>query len=277
MKSLYFYLTVVDALSRDRLTLPTLPGVALRVSRLCQDPDISAARLAREVAHDAAISARLMRVANSAAYRGRPLDNLPQAVTRLGLALTRTLVNRIALEQLYVAGTPALVQRLRAVWARSLEVAALSAVLAARQPHLDPATAMLAGLLREIGVLPLLRLADGQNEHFDDPAELDEMVRKLQARVGTHLLTAWGFPTELAQIPLASSDLARRHDGPPDYADVVCVAAQQEQLARSGLLGRFLRPHLHVLDRLGLPQRFDAYREPGWSERLDAERQLLAA
>lgn len=275
MKSLYFYLTVVDALSRDQLTLPTLPGVALRVSQLCQDADITVARLVREVAQDPAIAARLVRVANSAAYGGRTIENLPQVLARLGLQMTCTLVTRFAIEQLYTAKSPVLAQRLRESWARSLEVAALSSVLARRRPPLDPATAMLGGLLHEIGLLPLIRMADAHPELLDSMSGLDETLQKLKGRVGTHLLRAWNFPATLADVPLASAHPARRHDGPADYGDVVCVAVVQEQRVRTGLLARLMRPHVPAFDKLDLPSRFEL--APEDEEQLAAERQLLAA
>lgn len=277
MKTLYLWLTVVDALSRDQLSLPTLPDVALRVSRLCADPTVSVTRLAREIATDPATAARLMRVANSAAYGSKSLDSLPQAVMRLGLQLTRTLVNRLVLEQLYVARTPALAQLLRASWMRSLEVAAIAAVLARGHTRLNPATAMLAGLLREIGLLPLVSLVEARPELVDRQDALDEGVMRLQARVGTHLLQAWNFPPEMAQIPTLSADLARRHDGPADYADVVCVAALQEQRAHAGLLARLVNPHVPAYEQLGLNARFDLRRDAGSNAQLEAERQLLAA
>ncbi|MFA5941842.1 MAG: HDOD domain-containing protein [Sinimarinibacterium sp.] len=274
---LYLWLTVVDALGRDELNLPTLPDVALRVSRLCADPTVSVARLAREIATDPATAARLMRVANSAAYGGRPLDNLPQAVMRLGLQLTRTLVNRFVLEQMYVARTPALAQILRTSWARSLEVAAIAAVLARSRTKLNPATAMLAGLLHEIGLLPLASLVESRSELVDHPAALREGLMRLQARVGTHLLQAWNFPPELAQVPTLSADPARWHEGPADYADVVCVAALQEQRARAGLLARLVNPHVPAYDQLGLNARFDLRRDAASIAQLEAERQLLVA
>ncbi|MEQ1439176.1 HDOD domain-containing protein [Fontimonas sp. SYSU GA230001] len=278
MKSLYLWLTVVDALNRDELTLPTLPDVALRVSRMCADPDVSAARLAREIATDPASAARLLRAANSAAYGGRPVADLQQAIARLGLPLTRTLVTRYALEQIHVARSPELVRILRASWVRSLEVAALAAVLARSRTPLNPATAMLAGLLREIGLLPLVGLVEARPELNDRPAELEAGLSNLHARVGVHLLRAWNFPDELAQVPVLSADLERQRDGPADYADVVCVAALQQQREHAGLLARLVPPpHSASHDRLGLPPRFNPARDARTATQLAAERVLLSA
>lgn len=272
-----FYLTVVDALSRNKLVLPTLPDIALRVGRLCQAPSTSLVQLAQEIATDPATAARLMQVANSAASGGPPVSNLPRAVARLGLRLTRTLVDRLVLEQMFVSQAPALTQRLRASWARSVETAAIASVLARNFTKLDPATAMLGGLMREIGVLPIIRLAEARNSLVANPAALEEVLQQLQARVGVHLLRSWRFPEELAEIPVNSSDEAREHDGPPDYADVVCVAAMQQRLPQEGLLARLTRARFPALDKLGLPRRFDLLRYSESAAQLDGDRLLLAA
>lgn len=272
-----FYLTVVDALSRNKLTLPTLPDVAVRVGRQCQEPSTSLTRLAEEIATDPATAARLMQVANSAAYGGgRPVTNLPRAVARLGLRLTRTLVNRMVLEQIFVARVPALSARLQAIWARSVEVAATASVLARNYTSLDPATAMLGGLILEIGALPIIRLAEFRGNLVQNPAALDEVLASLQARVGTYLLRAWNFPSELIDIPFAATNQAREHGGPADYADVVCVAALQQGLPDQGFLARITRAHIPALDKLGLPQRFDLRRQAECEAQLEGERLLLA-
>src|SRR5688572_1435162 len=91
------YRAVVDALTQDRLTLPTLPEVAMRISQATQDERTTASRLANEIARDPAIAVRLLRVANSSALcGGRKIDNLQQAITRLGMPLVRSLVTGLA-------------------------------------------------------------------------------------------------------------------------------------------------------------------------------------
>jgi HD-like signal output (HDOD) protein len=271
------YLTVVDALTRDRLPLPTLPDVALRIGRLCEDPQLSMDRLADEIARDPASAARLMQVANSAAFTGRPFDNLPRAVARLGLGLTRTLVTRLTMEQMFRSRWPSLDARLRQSWAESLELAALASALARPQAQLRPATAMLAGLVCEVGVLPIIRLAEERPELADDPAALDDTIRQLQARVGTHLLTAWNFPPGLAVIPLASVDESREHAGPADYADVVCAARVQLRRPQQGFLSRLLRGRSPALDKLGLSPHADPRDDTAFATRFSNDSLLLAA
>lgn len=223
-----FHRVVIDALARDRLVLPTLPEIALHVRQLAQRDDVSAAALALELQKDASLSVRLLRVANSAAQRGgHRVDNVRQAVTRLGFDYTRLLVSGLAIEQMFARGAPLIEARLRASWQQSAEVAAAAQVLAAQCTLLNPEMAMLAGLVHDIGVLAILRLAESHQSALDDPRELDNVIDVLSPRVGSMVLQAWHFPAELIDVPQQWRQFDEAHDGPPHYADVVRVAVLQ--------------------------------------------------
>ena len=77
----------------NRIQLPTLPEVALKVRDEVERENTDAHTIAKMVGNDAALSARLLQVANSPLYRGRvEIDSIQQAVTRLGLKMVRSLV-----------------------------------------------------------------------------------------------------------------------------------------------------------------------------------------
>lgn len=220
-----FHRIVVDALARDRLVLPTLPEIALHVRQLAQRDDISAADLANEINKDPALAVRLLRVANSAAARGgHRVDNVRQAVTRLGFDYTRLLVSGLAVEQMFARGAPWLEARLRSAWQHSLEVAMSAQVLATHCSLLNPEMAMLGGLIHQIGVLPILRLAESHQDSLLFAEDLDAVLDQLAPRIGTLVLQAWHFPEELAEIPEQWPRLHDDHDGTPSYADVIRVA-----------------------------------------------------
>lgn len=220
-----FHRIVIDALARDRLVLPTLPEIALHVRQLAQRDDVSAAMLAAEINKDPALAVRLIRVANSAAQRGgHRVDNVRQALTRLGFDYTRLLVTGLAMEQMYARGAAGQEQRLRKAWQHSVEVAAIAHEIAAQCTLLNPEMAMLAGLIYDIGVLPVLRLADAHRESLVFDEDLDEVLIQLAPKIGTLVLQAWHFPAELVDLPVRWRDLSADHDGAPTYADVVRVA-----------------------------------------------------
>lgn len=271
------YRAVVDALTQDRLTLPTLPEVAMRVGQATQNENVTAAQLAVEIGRDPAIAVRLLRVANSSALcGGRKIDNLQQAITRLGMGLVRSLVQGLALEQLFFSRSPALKERLRRTWANSLEVAALSQVLASQCTVLRPELAMLAGLAHEIGTLPVIRIAETLGDEIPDAAALDRVVRSLQPRIGRMVLQAWDFPEVLVEVPSRWMDFARTHDGPADYIDVVTVAALQSHENRKGRLAGIDRARVPAFLKLDISPEVDVFEIEGVQERFEESHAALA-
>ena len=59
------YTTIINDLQKGKLVLPTLPEVALKVREVANNPDVTAVQLADVITTDAALSARLLKVANS--------------------------------------------------------------------------------------------------------------------------------------------------------------------------------------------------------------------
>jgi len=269
---------VVDALTQDRLTLPTLPEVAMRIGQATQDERATASQLAIEIGRDPAIAVRLLRVANSSALSaGRKVDNIQQAVTRLGMGLVRSLVTGLALEQLFFSRAPALKERLRKTWANSLEVAALAQVLASHCTVLRPELAMLAGLSHEIGALPVIRMAESFGEDVTDIAALDRVIRNLQPRVGRMVLQAWDFPDELVEVPSRWMDFGRTHEGPADYVDVVTVAALQSHQNREGRLAGIDRHRVPAFLKLDISPEVDVFEIDGVQERFEESRAAMSA
>jgi HD-like signal output (HDOD) protein len=273
-----FYRAVVDALTRDQLNLPSLPEVALRIGDLSRQEDVSITRLAEEIGKDPAMSVRLLRVANSAfGSSGRRVDTLTQAVTRLGLQMTRLLVTGLAVELMFVSRSPQAQDRLRKTWVRSTEVAALAQLLARHCTVLRPEIAMLAGLVHDIGVLPIVRLAEAEPGLCPSPAALDAVITRLRARVGRLVLQAWNFPEELLDVPYYSQDPYRNHAGAADYIDLVLVAVLQSHSAGDDLLSRIDRHAVSAFARLDLNPDIDVLEVADYLAEYDANRSGLAA
>ena len=79
-------------IQQDKLLLPTLPDVALKVRQRSAEADISLLDMADVIAQDPALAARMIKVANSA-FMGRSIkvNTLNQAVTRIGLSQIRNI------------------------------------------------------------------------------------------------------------------------------------------------------------------------------------------
>jgi putative nucleotidyltransferase with HDIG domain len=248
-----FRAALLEDLHTDRLTLPTLPEVALRVQAALEDPDISAGQLAETLASDAALSARLIKVANSAAFRGRtPADSLRAAITRLGMSVVRRLTTGLAMQQMFQATTDATDRLLREVWEHSTQVAAISQVLARHFTRLKPDEALLAGLVHDIGKLPIITWAEREPRVLEDEAVLEQLLTQLHTEVGRSILEAWAFPPELVAVAAEHEQVQRTASGGPDYVDVVLVANLQSHLGGPHPLGQTDCSQVSAFGRLGL-------------------------
>lgn len=229
---------LLEDLAHNRLVLPTLPEVALRVRDTVEDENASAGQIADIVATDPALAARLFQIANSPLYRGgKPIDHLKMAITRLGLTVVRNVVTSLAMQQIFQPTTDALDRRFRRIWEHSTEVAALSSVLAKQYTRLRPDEAMLAGLVHEIGALPILSRAEEQPALVEDEACLDALLQKATGPVGEAILKAWGFADALVRVPNGVRDLKYDGGDKPDYVDVVQVAKLQALFGTRDPLG----------------------------------------
>ena len=244
---------LIEDLESGNLQLPTLPEVALRVRDVVDDENASANQIAEIIAQDAALSARLLQVANSPLYRGRQeIDRLSMVVSRLGNKLVRNLVTSQVMKQMFQATNDMVDKRLRDVWEHSVQVAAIARALAANTPGVMPDQAMLAGLLHDIGTLPILYRAEERDELLETPGLLDELILRLHTRIGGAILKHWKFPDMLVAVAAEHENLERDHPGPADLIDVVQVANLQSHMDTDHPLAIVDWSSVSAFQRLGL-------------------------
>ena len=160
-----FLVHVKTELDANRLILPTLPDVALKVRDAVSKGDATAQKLAEMIITDAALSARLIQVANCPLYRSATeISNIQMAVTRLGNKTIRTLITSLVMQQMFTPTSDLLEQHFRKTWEQGVNVSAISRALCSLVPHLNADEAMLAGLIHQIGKRPILMLVEDSPE-----------------------------------------------------------------------------------------------------------------
>lgn len=252
---------LVQAIDRDQLVLPTLPEVALRIREAAEDPDISISELARHISTDTALSARLIKVVNSPLLRSRQeITDLNMAVNRLGVVYTANLATGLAMAQLFQATTDNIDRRMREVWARSTEVAGISHVLCRHYTKLKSDQATLAGLVHEIGVLPILSYAEENDQLLHDSISLDIVIERIHPLIGDRILAAWDFPEPLRHVPSQHLDFERT-PAAADYADIVQVAMLQSLSGTQHPFAQMDWAQIPSFDRLGLSPTSDGEEE----------------
>lgn len=214
-----------SAIENDEMPLPAMPELAIKIQRMLDDFNVSAMQIVTAVSSDPVLAAQIIKSANSAIYSGKPkVDKVMPAVSRIGYKSLRNIVITVTMNKLSAANHPVTKRYIADFWIHSREVAAISYVLTKSLKHLNPDQAMLAGLVHDIGTLPLCLFAEKNINNLDEEM-LNSLARRFRAKVGERLLEKWEFPEELTKVIVAHEDL--QHDSGEllaTYTDVVTVA-----------------------------------------------------
>ncbi len=218
---------IYDDLINDRLVVPSMPEVALKIRHLIENDDVPVPQLAKVLSADPAISAKLIKSANGALYHGQPaVDTCARAISRLGLNTTKHLVVSFVMRNLFneKIHTEMLKQHASDLWDHSVEVAAISMALARATPGMDAEEALLAGLLHDIGELVILTYAESYPGLAVDGEVLDDIIKQLKAEIGAVILREWQFPEVIVEAAFGAEEWTRDSGDKPDYCDIVLVA-----------------------------------------------------
>lgn len=262
----------MDAINNDELILPTLPEVALQVREAAEDPDVGIGELSKVISNDAALTARIIKVVNSPLLRSSSeISDLNMAVARLGMGYTANLAMGLAMEQMFQATSDVIDRRLREVWQRSTEIAGISHVLCRHFTRLPPDQATLAGLVHQIGILPILTYAEDNGQLLNDSFTLEKVIERLHPELGQRILQAWDFPPALACVPVEHLDFDRQTPQ-QDLVDIVQVALLQSYAGSEHPLGKIDWTGVDAFRKLGLEVI-----EQSLSASMEAATQMLQA
>ncbi len=201
--------TVVKSI-RD---LPPMPAVAVKVMELLADPNVNYNKLGATISSDPAVSARLLKVANSAFYSmKRQIKTLDHAIAIVGERTLRSLVLAASLEGMNKSY--GLLEKL--LWEDAMGCAIGSRILARKFNTVDAEEAFLAGLFRHLGKIIM---------NYSDPEAYRALVEALyceggsardlegkyftyaHAVVGAAVLDKWNFNRNLVMCTLHHEDL----------------------------------------------------------------------
>ncbi|MCK5830401.1 MAG: HDOD domain-containing protein [Methylococcales bacterium] len=271
-----FLAHVQEELDANRLVLPTLPDVAIKVREAVSKGDTSSQELANIIITDAALSARLIQVSNSPLYRGAAeINNIQMAVTRLGGTTIRTLITSLVMQQMFSPSTPLLKTYFQDIWEQGVNVSSISRALVTFVPHLNADEAMLAGLIHQIGKLPILMLVENIPEFKDSPSRLNKLLEKAHAPIGKMIMDTWDFPEELKLVASEYENFQRSHDEKADYIDLVQVSFLQSIAGTDHPACRVDWSTVSSFSKIGLPSDEEILEIEGISEEIELAQNML--
>lgn len=240
--------TFIEGLQRLLKTgdqLPTLPTVVFQLHAALDDENVTTSQVAAIIERDVALTARLLRAANSAAFARGPgqVTTVSAAIQRLGLSQVRSLCLVLAVVQAFGRGRGL---DHEALWAHSAAVGLVAKALWGRAGLQGPVNAddlYVAGLLHDVGLLILDQFfaADFDAvtagraeldlplwEHEEDHLGMDH------GEIGGLLLGRWGLPA-----PIVDAVTHHNHPqaAPAAHRNLCRVVQAAESLCQAEPLG----------------------------------------
>ena len=266
---------LTQAIDNDELVLPTLPEVALKVREAAEDPDISIPQLSKVIGNDAALTARIIKVVNSPLLRtNKEITDLSMAINRLGINYTCNLATGLAMEQMFQATSDVVDRKMREVWNKSTEIAGICHVLCKHYTRLLPDQATLAGLVHQIGVLPILTYAEDHSELLADSISLNHVIEQIHPIIGDKILRTWDFPELIAMVPSQYLDFTR-DSAKVDYVDIVQVATLQSYIGSEHPYTKLDWSQIPAFAKLGLDPNQNLNEDEDLSAAMEAAMSML--
>lgn len=228
----------LDELLHNPKALPTAPKVLADLIHSFEDPDVSVAQITRTLSADPVLSAKLLRLANSAYYKvSRSVATVEDAVRMLGFVTVRTLVISSGLVNGFKSAPGLDLQRF---WRYSLNTAVAARWIANKTGE-DADLTFTIGLMHAIGLVIMHAGAPVEAQKLDelvgpyDPGRMEHEMATLGFSfydLGAGLAQRWKFPPVFTQ---AIRDVAAPlRASPPDrLAAVIHLAAWRAQLSEA--------------------------------------------
>lgn len=252
-------------IDKAMVDLPALPNVVMQVIQATERETISTSEIEKLLASDPAITAKLLKVVNSA-YFGLPrqIVNVNQTIAILGLLQVRNLVMSIGVLNVLNSPTPRIVEIQKQFWQHSFASASCAEQLAKTRskPRKDVETYFVGALLHDVGRLFLFTLfnlpyQEVLKESLKKEEPLDEVERRVlgttHAELGAALAEKWNLPPVLVEM-------IRCHDAPPEGVvddSILCVHvadAIANELAPAETAGIASGIHPTAMTQLGITE-----------------------
>jgi HD-like signal output (HDOD) protein len=214
--------------------LPVVSRILLQLNRVAANERASADDLSEVIIRDQALAVRVLRAVNSSFYRKQdrpPITTISKAVVLLGFNEVRRLALGMAVFEYLRRG--AQLTAGRRIGGRSLLTAVVARHMAGRIEYEPVEEAFVAGLIRDMGKLVLLRCAPQQYaeliERAPDDAWLQLKERKIfgvtHEQAGRMLARKWDLPTPLCAALGDDSAGGHRHAQLRHLAEAAKMAA----------------------------------------------------
>jgi putative nucleotidyltransferase with HDIG domain len=224
--------------------IPSIPLVLIKIIQTLDADKSSAKKLEELILHDPALSARILRLANSAFYSFRArVKTISHAITLLGMNIVTSMAIGINIFDTFTKGSKSEAKHINQLWTHSCGVAVLVKEVWTRRngAQKEGEFAFLCGLLHDLGKMAFFKTYPGHYSSIFSvaKAETDPAISVFEqenygvdhAIVGELLAKQWGFPPELVNA------IRRHHDPLALEVPIVRAVAIADLVAKELKIG----------------------------------------
>jgi HD-like signal output (HDOD) protein len=189
--------------------LVSLPEVCVRVNEMAENPRYSASDIGKVIGQDVALTARLLKIANSPFYSHvSRVDTVSRAVTLIGARELRDLVVATSAMRMF-SGIPSALVDMDSFWRHSICCGVVARILGPHCGVLHSERLFVAGVLHDVGRLimytkmaELMKVVLTRAHDSGTPAYLAEreVIGFDHAQVGSELMRLWRLPVSLQEV-----------------------------------------------------------------------------
>jgi HD-like signal output (HDOD) protein len=222
---------IEEEIQSGRAVPQVMPQVGARVREVTRKGDYTLAELTSVIQSEAALAARILRYANSAAYAGlTEITGIQQAVTRLGARMVESIAVAAATRELYKARSSEEGQAMEVLWKHSVAAGEIGRLIAQEVHYAQPEEAFLTCLLHDVGWVAIVRALGTIEQEKGEPVGQglrQEILDSLHAECGDRLLKSWSVPEvvcEAVRFHHEPEKAPQQHDLPHivHMADSIC-------------------------------------------------------
>jgi putative nucleotidyltransferase with HDIG domain len=223
--------------------LPTIPVVATKVMQLIESESATAEELAKIVASDPAVAARVLKISNSSFYGcQRQIQTLSHAIVVLGFGTLKSLVVAASVKQVYQPY--GLTEKM--LWEHSFGAGLAARIIAKETRVVNEEEAFLGGLFHDIGKI-IMNTMDHAQFHdvmqrcYNDGLSFEDAEQRVysytHSEVGGLVIKKWNFPDMLMRAVLNHHVFDFSEDEDTVQVNLTCVVGLADMLCHKVGIG----------------------------------------
>ena len=202
-------ITVEEILEKVN-AIPAFPATIIKLIKMMDDPNVSINSIKEVIRTDEGLTVKLLRVANSAFYRGRrEIKTIEDAVVVLGLRTVKSMVFSVTVSPILSKELSGYDMGKEALWRQSQLSAMTAQTIAKKCKFKETDLAYTAGLLKDVGKVVLdeyiknnfdevMKEVEEKNVAFIEAES--EVLGFTHAEIGAKIAERWNLPPEIVEV-----------------------------------------------------------------------------